>query len=202
MDAVPLIEPSALVRAITDLGAPVVVGISGFGGSGKSTLATWLTQNVPGCVRVRGDDFLDPTLSQRRSNDWNGVDRARLTREVLDPFRRGERGQHRPYDWSQRRLADAVPNPEGSVLVVDLVGLFHPEVINRFDIRVWIDLDLATATERGLARDAAMGRDHRDLWRTVWVPNEEDFERSFSPRETATHLLRDEPGRPLAAALD
>lgn len=202
MNAVPVIEPSALVRAITGLGAPVVVGISGFGGSGKSTLATWLTHSVPGCVRVRGDDFLDPTLSHRRSSDWNGVDRARLTREVLDPFLRGERGQHRPYDWSQRRLADPVPNPEGSVLVVDLVGLFHPEVCDRFAIRVWMDLDLATATMRGLARDAAMGRDHRDLWHDVWVPNEEDFERSFSPRDAATHLLSDNPGRPLAMAMD
>jgi hypothetical protein len=88
------------------------------------------------------------------------------------------------------------------VLVVDLVGLFHPEVSDRLDLRVWMDLDLATATERGLARDAAMGRDHRDLWHDVWVPNEEDFERNFSPRDVATHLLSDNPGRPLATALD
>ena len=54
-----------LANAINDVGSPVVVGISGFGGSGKSTLATWLAQTVPGCVRVRGDDFLDPARVSR-----------------------------------------------------------------------------------------------------------------------------------------
>ena len=179
-----------------------MVGISGYGGSGKSTLATWLTHNVPACVRVRGDDFLDPLLSHRRSPDWNGVDRVRLAREVLDPFRQGEPGQHRPYDWTLQRLAEPIPNPEGSVLVVDLVGLFHPEVTDRLDVRVWMDVDLATATERGLARDTAMGRDHRGLWNDVWVPNEQDFERNFMPRAAATHLFVDDPGRPLAIVTD
>lgn len=121
---------------------------------------------------------------------------------MLDPFRRGERGQHRPYDWSRRRLSDPIPNPDGTVLVVDLVGLFHPAVCDRFDIRVWMDVDLTSATERGLARDASMGRDHTDMWRDVWVPNEEDFEQNFSPREAATHLLGNDPGRLLVASVD
>ena len=191
-----------LARAITDLESPVVVGISGFGGSGKSTLATWLAQGVPGCVRVRGDDFLDPARSHDRSDDWSGVDRLRLAREVLDPFRRGQPGQHQPYDWARRRLGAPVANPEGSVLVVDLIGLFHPEVLDLLDVRVWVDLDLPTATERGLRRDAELGRDHRALWRDVWVPNERDFERNFAPKAAATHLFRDIPGAPLAPVRD
>lgn len=202
MGAQPVVEPRDLVKVITDLRAPAVVGISGYGGSGKSTLARWLTHNLPSCVRVRGDDFLDPLLSNRRSQDWRGVDRARLAREVLGPFRRGEPGQHRPYDWTHQRLAEPVPNPEGSVLVVDLVGLFHPQVCELLDVRVWMDVDLATATERGLARDAAMGRDHRALWTDVWMPNEQDFERNFMPRAAATHLFADAPGRPLAVVID
>jgi hypothetical protein len=40
------------------------------------------------------------------------------------------------------------------------------------------------------------------LWRDVWVPNEQDFERNFSPRDAATHLLLDNPGRPVIAELD
>jgi uridine kinase len=202
MNATPVIEPGDLESLIGGLRAPSVVGISGYGGSGKSTLAIWLTRVVPGCVRVRGDDFLEPTRSHHRSPNWDGVDRDRLAEEVLDPFRRGEPGQHRPYDWSRRRLGDPVANPEGTVLVVDLVGLFHPAVLDRLDIRVWMDVDLATATARGLARDASLGRDHGGLWRDVWVPNEQDFERNFSPRDAATHLLLDNPGRPVIAELD
>jgi uridine kinase len=196
------VQHDDLASAISDLRPPVVVGISGFGGSGKSTLARWLAQCVPGCVRVRGDDFLDPARSHGRSADWSGVDRLRLASEVLDPFRRGQPGQHQPYDWAHRCLGSPVANPEGSVLVVDLIGLFHPEVLDLLDVRVWMDLDLPTATERGLRRDAELGRDHRSLWHQVWVPNERDFERNFAPVAAATHLFRDIPGRPLASVRD
>ena len=93
-------------------------------------------------------------------------------------------------------------NPEGEVLVVDLIGLFHPEILDLLDVRVWMDLDLPTATERGLQRDAELGRDHRALWRDVWVPNERDFERNFAPRGTATYTFRDLPGHPLTSVSD
>jgi uridine kinase len=202
MGAGAAVHQDDLASAISSLGSPVVVGISGFGGSGKSTLATWLAQSVPGWVRVRGDDFLDPSRSHSRSPDWSGVDRVRLAREVLDPFRRGQPGQHQPYDWAQRRLGAPVANPEGEVLVVDLIGLFHPEILDLLDVRVWMDLDLPTATERGLQRDAELGRDHRALWRDVWVPNERDFERNFAPKGAATHIFRDTPGHPLTAVSD
>jgi pantothenate kinase-related protein Tda10 len=39
---------------------PIVVGIPGYCGSGKSTLARRIVDVVPGSVRMRGDDFLDP----------------------------------------------------------------------------------------------------------------------------------------------
>ncbi|WP_457099728.1 hypothetical protein [Microbacterium sp. P5_E9] len=64
-------------------GTPIVVGVSGYGGAGKSTLARGLVELVPGSVRMRGDDFLDPVRSHQRSHDWDGVERTRLVREVL-----------------------------------------------------------------------------------------------------------------------
>ncbi|HWH97186.1 MAG TPA: phosphoglycerate transporter, partial [Pseudolysinimonas sp.] len=66
-------------------GRRLTVGISGYGGSGKSTLARALVDVVDDAVRVRGDDFLDPARSHRRSDDWDGVDRRRMADEVLIP---------------------------------------------------------------------------------------------------------------------
>jgi len=39
-----------------------------------------------------------------------------------------------------------------------------------------------------MRRDEALGRDFARLWNEVWVPNELDFERNYSPRERADLL--------------
>ncbi|MFE6964000.1 uridine kinase [Agromyces sp. NPDC057679] len=170
---------------------PIVVGISGYCGAGKSTLARALVaRGGGGVVRIRGDDFLDPVRSHLRSSDWSGVERVRLADEVLRPFRERGPGEFRPYDWSAGRLGEPRPLPSAEVLVVDLIGFFHPETVELLDLRIWIDLDLETAARRGKARDEALGRRHDRLWDEVWVPNERDFAERFRPREHA-HLVID-----------
>jgi uridine kinase len=166
-------------------GTPLVVGVSGYGGAGKSTLARELVELVPGSVRMRGDDFLDPVRSHRRSQDWDGVERTRLVREVLLPFRRQSPSMFRRFDWSTGALAEPQPVPTGDVMVIDLVGLFHPEALGALDLTIWCDLDLAIAGARGIKRDADLGRDHSRLWHEVWIPNERDFDANFGPRERA-----------------
>jgi len=163
----------------------VVVGISGFGGSGKSTLARLLVADSPASARIRGDDFLDPDRSHRRSGDWDGVERSRLRREVLDPFREGRASEFQRFDWALGELGAPEAVPDAEVLVVDAVGLFHPELNGAIDLRIWVDVDLDTASARGMARDRAAGRDHDRLWREVWVPNDRDFAVRFRPQETA-----------------
>lgn len=175
---------------------PVVVGVSGYGGSGKSTLARGLAARVDGAVRMRGDDFLDPVRSHIPSQDWDGVDRERLVREVLDPFRRGAAGEFRRFDWSTRELSEPEPLPRADVMVLDLVGLFHPVTLAHLDLTVWCDVDLATATRRGIARDAVDGHDHERLWIEVWEPNERAFEARFTPREHADVLFPTDAPRP------
>ncbi|MFF2493341.1 uridine kinase [Agromyces sp. NPDC058064] len=176
------------VRAAAE--RPIVVGVSGFCGAGKSTLARALVERGGGIARIRGDDFLDPVRSHLRSSDWSGVERGRLAVEVLRPFREGRPGEYRPYDWGAHRLGEPRPLPDAEVLVVDLIGLFHPETVELLDLRIWVDLDLEIAARRGKARDEALGRRHDRLWDEVWVPNERDFAERFDPREVA-HLIVD-----------
>ena len=98
----------------------------------------------------------------------------------------------RRYDWGERRLGSPEPVPSGEVLVVDLIGLFHADSADAFDLRIWCDVDLETATQRGMARDAALGRKYLDLWDEVWVPNERDFADRFDPRGAADIRFRGE----------
>lgn len=164
---------------------PIAVGISGFCGSGKSTLARGLVAAIPDAVRMRGDDFLDPARSHRRSSDWNGVDRKRLVSTVLEPFRDGRTSHFQRYDWARRALGPEELLPQARTLVVDVIGLFHPESLPTLDVTIWCDVDLDTAAHRGIARDRKLGRSHDALWRDIWLPNERDFEQRFTPRDTA-----------------
>lgn len=182
-----------VLTAIAELpttSSTLVVGISGFGGAGKSTLARELTTSLPSCVRVRGDDFLDPVRSHQRSNDWAGVERLRLRREVLDPLRHGRSGSFQRFDWSARVLGTPEALPVADVVVVDAIGLFHPELADAFDLTVWVDVALDDATAQGKARDRRLGRDHERLWDDVWVPNERDFVARCDPRSAADVFYR------------
>jgi len=171
-------------------GHPIVVGISGYGGSGKSTLARQLRTLVPGAVEMRGDDFLDPTRSHVRSFDWDGVDRLRLASQVLIPFREARPSEFQRWDWGRGALADFEPMPLAEVLIVGVIGLFHPEALPAIDLAVWCEVDLETATRRGMLRDEHDGHDHAALWRDVWEPNERDFDARFTPRDKAEYSFR------------
>ena len=175
----------------------VVVGISGFGGSGKSTLARRLVDTVPRSVRIRGDDFIAPALARERSADWAAIERMRLRRTVLEPFLSWHPGRFRRYDWGSGVLGPEEPIPEAEVLIVDAVGLFHPDLDGVIDLAVWVDVDLETATERGKQRDRMNGDDNERVWDDVWVPNERDFAARFAPRDRAD--IRYQPRREVGA---
>lgn len=171
----------------------VVVAITGFGGAGKSTLTKTLVELVPGCVRLRGDDFLDPSRSHLRSPDWDGVERDRIRTEVIEPFRREEPAVYRPYDWDIGTLGPPVTLPSAEVLLVDSIGLAHPELENCFDLMVWVDVDLETAGLQGRARDRRAGSDHDALWDEVWIPNDRDFAETYDPVSRADLLYLPSP---------
>lgn len=117
------------------------------------------------------------------------MERNRLADEVLIPFQENRRSDFRRFDWSTRALGDPEPVPTGDVLIVDLIGLLHPSMADVLDLTVWCDVPLLIAQERGIARDAQLGNDHRRLWHEVWTPNEIDFDANFAPRERAEVLM-------------
>jgi uridine kinase len=163
----------------------VAVGISGYAGAGKSVLARQLADVVDDAVRLRGDDFLDPQRVHRRSSDWDGVERHRIRGEALEPFRAGTSVAVRPLDWSTGGHGAPTPLPQASVLILDAIGIFHPELLPWFDLTVWVDVDLEVAQAQGMARDRAAGHDHDTLWTDVWTPNDREFEQTFSARSLA-----------------
>ncbi|GCD88962.1 uridine kinase [Nocardioides sp. LS1] len=161
---------ATLTRSLHTAGRPPVVGISGFGGSGKSTLAAELQDLLEGSVVVSSDDYLLERPPTSRSDDWSVVDRERLAREVLD-------------------------EEQEAVVLVEGIGLFVPGLLERFDLTVWVDVDLDRATEQGIWRDTHVWNNpQEDLWHGVWKPNDADFFARYRPDLAADLLYRRPPG--------
>ena len=117
---------------------------------------------------------------------WGGP--AASHRERSDPVPSRTAGRVQCYDWSAGALGAPESLPRAEILVVDLIGLFHPQVMPALDVAIWCDVELDDAVRRGMARDRALGRSHEALWTDIWVPNELDFEQRFRPREHADVL--------------
>jgi uridine kinase len=184
-------EPGAVVRAVRELSLggsrPPVIGISGFGGSGKSTLAGLVRAGLPGSAVVPADEFLRTRPPADRSPDWAAVDRDRLRRQVLAPVHAGEPAAYQVWDPAVGAPGPWVSLAGAAAVVVEGLGLFVPDLLELFDVRVWLDVDLDTATARGRWRDEHVyGNPQTELWLDVWKPNDADFHRRFRPDETAT----------------
>lgn len=172
-------------HAAAQLDRAPVVGISGFGGAGKSTLAQALRDRLHGSVVVPGDEFLRDRPSTERSTDWSGVDRGRLLEQVIRPVRRGLPARYQTYNARSDAL-DTWSEASGSTVIVEGLSLFHPDLAEQFDVRIWIDVDLDTATAQGKWRDENVWHNPQtELWDNVWKPNDRDFFDTFRPDLTA-----------------
>lgn len=165
-------------------GSTVIIGISGYGGSGKTTLAQAMADQLAAVV-VSIDEFGTSSVF-KRSSDWHGFDRKRLMRQVLEPLAtRGARelSYDSCDDWDSWETVSTHLVVE-RFLIVEGVGLFHPELVPYLAYRIWLDVPLADASARGIAREESLGRVPGDVWQYVWEPNEIDFERKFQPKES------------------
>ncbi len=166
-----VIDRHSLLQEISDRleasDRSIVVAISGFGGSGKSTFARHLSEAIPGSVVVGVDQYYVKEKDVL-DDDWNAFDRSKMRAEI-----------GRLVSGSSVRL-----------VICEGVGIFHPDTVDCFSVRIWVDTDLETATVRGMKRDREeQGHDHDHLWREIWEPVERRFEAKHDPKAKADYWL-------------
>jgi hypothetical protein len=167
----------ARLRALPPSLGPVrLVAVDGHAGSGKTTLAGRLATALGGAPVVHLDDL----ATHAELFGWVG----RLRTEVLEPLARGAAGEHRVYDWVQRRFDGVRVIPPAPVVLVEGVGAGRRELRPALAELVWMELDAPTARARGERRD---GPGLAEFWRG-WV------------RAEAAHFTAD-PSRPHATLL-
>lgn len=166
---------------------PAIIAISGFGGSGKSTLAAALKGQLRGAQVITVDDFA-VGRAHERSADWSCYDRQRLQKQVLEPAQQGKPICYQAYDWQHDRLGEWRAVPSSTYLIIEGVGILHPDLLRYYDFKIWVDCRLKTATQRGMKRDRQLGNNHDNLWLNIWAPNDRDFMAKHRPNTVADSI--------------
>lgn len=185
---------------------PVRVAVDGPPAAGKTTLADELAGvlRAPGrdVIRATIDDFLVPRAHRYRRGEFSAEgcyfdahDRDALKRVLLDPLGPGgdRRFRTAAYDCP---IATA---PAGAVLLFDGVFLLRPELVDRWDLRIFVSTELEKTVGRAVirARRASSRADVERRWRERYLPAQRLYFAAARPAERADIVVHnDDPGRP------
>ncbi len=163
-----------------------IIGISGFGGSGKSTLALALAGNLGDCNIVSMDSF-SSDFTWKRDFEWSNFNRLKMLEKVIKPAIDKLwpiEYEHRP--WPETNSEKIIKLDKKKYLLIEGCGIFHPEIVQLLDYKIWVDVPLAVATERGIKRDNNLYI--KKLWQEIFMPNEKDFFEKYKPDKVSDFI--------------
>jgi uridine kinase len=155
----------------------VLVAIDGWGGSGKTSLAQWLANEVGGTT-VCSDDFARPGIP---GWEWD-----RFNEQVLQPLSRDERARYQRYDWTDDQLAEWHEIEPGGFLIAEGVSISRTELVDLWNLKVWVECPYELRLARGVERD---GEAMRDTWVNVWMPEEARYVEEQRPHKRADYIV-------------
>ncbi|GAA0954389.1 cytidylate kinase family protein [Virgisporangium aurantiacum] len=194
---------------------PTRVAIDGPPAAGKTTLADELAVVLRArgrdVIRATIDDFLFPRARRYPRGEYSAEgcyydthDHDALTRVLLDPLGPGGDRRFRPAVYD--RTADAVLSPPvataraDAVLVFDGVFLMRPELIDRWELRVFVSTDLEKTVDRAVIRERRVSSraDVERRWRERYIPAQRFYFATVRPTDHVDVIVHnDEPRRPV-----
>lgn len=194
---------------------PVRVAVDGPPAAGKTTLADELAvvlrEQGRDVFRATIDDFLFPRAQRYTRGEYSAEgcyfdthNNEELNRVLLDPLGLGgDRGFQRTiYDCA----ADAVLSPStetaaaDAVLVFDGVFLMRPELIDRWDLRIFVSIALDKTVERAVIRERRVSSraDVVRRWRERYIPSQQLYFDTVRPTDHVDIIVHnDEPQQPV-----
>ena len=170
---------------------PTIIMLAGLQGAGKTTLAQLLQQELGGRVFHMDDFFLRPEqrTAERLARPGENVDHERFLAEVLDPARQGLPVTFRPYLCRRQALGDAVHAEAAALTVVEGAYACHPALWDSYDLRVFLTVEPDEQLRRIQRRS---GPEQAAVFRTRWIPLEEQYFAAFSIPQRCDILLHSE----------
>ena len=183
----------AIRARLTD--APVLVALDGRCGAGKTTLARRL-QTELGCRVFHMDDFFlrpEQRTAERLARPGENVDHERFLAEVLSPARQGLPVTFRPYLCQRQALGETVHAAPAPLTVVEGAYACHPALWDCYDLRAFLTVDPDEQLRRIESRS---GPEKAAMFRTRWIPLEEQYFAAFSISQRCDILLQSETEAP------
>jgi hypothetical protein len=100
---------------------------------------------------------------------------------LLRPLADGRPGHWRSWDWAEQRAGPWHEVAPRGRLVVEGVGVLTPSSRSLADLAIWAHAGDADRKQRALRRD---GDDYQMHW-DRWAAQEDEFIRTFQPRQSA-----------------
>ncbi|MET8117763.1 cytidylate kinase family protein [Micromonospora sp. NPDC005189] len=194
---------------------PTRVAIDGPPAAGKTTLADELAdvlrtqgRNV---IRATIDDFLFPRAQRYPRGEYSAEgcyfdthDYDALNRVLLDPL--GPGGDRRFQPAVYDRTTDAVLSlpvttaPADAVLVFDGVFLMRPELVDRWDLRIFVSTALEKTVDRAVIRERRVSSrvDVERRWHERYIPSQQFYFATVRPTDHVDIIVHnDEPQQPV-----
>ncbi|GLH96505.1 hypothetical protein Pa4123_17790 [Phytohabitans aurantiacus] len=194
---------------------PTRVAIDGPPAAGKTTLA----DELAAVLRTRGrevvratiDDFLFPRAQRYARGEYSAEgcyfdthDHGALSRVLLDPLGPDgdRRFQHAVYDHTADTALSAPVRTAtaDAVLVFDGVFLMRPELIDRWELRVFVSIALDKTVDRAVIRERQVSSraDVERRWRERYIPSQQLYFAAVHPTDHADIVVHnDEPQQPV-----
>jgi uridine kinase len=194
---------------------PTRVAVDGPPAAGKTTLADELAAVLRAqgrdVIRATIDDFLFPRPQRYRRGEYSAEgcyfdthDHNALTRVLLDPL--GPGGDRRFQQTVYDRTADTTLSPPlrtaptGVVLLFDGVFLLRPELIARWDLRIFVSTAPEKTVDRAVIRErqVSSGPEVERRWRERYIPAQQLYFATARPTDHADIIVHnDDPEHPL-----
>ncbi|SIR97894.1 cytidylate kinase family protein [Micromonospora avicenniae] len=193
---------------------PTRVAIDGPPAAGKTTLADELAVVLRAqgrdVIRATIDDFVFPRAQRYPRGEYSAEgcyfdahDYDALNRVLLDPL--GPGGDRRFQPAVYDHTADTVLSPPvttapaGAVLLFDGVFLMRPELIDRWDLRIFVSTALEETVNRAVFREHQVSSraEVERRWRQRYIPSQQLYFATVRPTDHVDIIVHnDEPQQP------
>ncbi|MET8251169.1 cytidylate kinase family protein [Micromonospora sp. NPDC005197] len=199
---------------------PMRVAIDGPPAAGKTTLADELAVVLRAqgrdVIRATIDDFLFPRAQRYPRGEYSAEgcyfdthDHEALKRVLLDPLGPDGDRRFRPavYDPTTDIVVSppVTTAPTDAVLLFDGVFLMRPELIDRWDLRVFVSVALEATVDRAVVRESRVSSraDVERRWRERYIPSQQLYNATVRPTDHADIIVHnDDPRQPVWETLD